>query len=61
MLNCVYVAGFDVLNNDNLDFGGNQLAADFDNNADQINFATPGSTTSQFNGELRKHFILLES
>ncbi len=45
-------AGADVFNNGNFDFGGNQLAADFDNNANQVNFKTPGSTTSQFNGEL---------
>jgi len=52
VLNCDYIAGFDGFNNDNFDVGGNQLAADFDNNADQINFKTPGSTTSQINGEL---------
>ena len=52
MLTCDYVAGADVLNNDNFDVGGTQVAADFDNNANQVNFKTLGSTTSQFNGEL---------
>ena len=52
VLNCDYIAGFDGFNNDNLDVGGTQFAEDFDNNANQINFKTPGSTTSQFNGEL---------
>jgi len=47
----------DAGNNDNLDFGGNQLAADFDNNANQINFKTPGSTTSQFNGEYWNYLL----
>ena len=59
VLTCAYVAGLDALNNDNFDFGGSQLAADFDNNADQINFKTPGSTTSQFNGEPCKYCSLI--
>ena len=48
------VAGVDEFNNDNLDFGGNQAAINFDNDANQINemgrrlLATPGF---QFNGE----------
>ena len=61
VLTCGCVAGFDGFNNNNVDFGGSQLAADFDNKANQVNvktpgsttsqFKTPGSTTSQFNGE----------
>ena len=52
VLTCGCVAGFDGFNNNNADFGGNQLAADFGNKANQVNVVkTPGSTTSQFNGE----------
>ena len=51
------VAGVDAANNNNVNVGkpsvgGTQWAADVGNTADQANFAHPGSTTRQFNGEL---------
>ena len=50
-----HAAGLDAGNNDNVDVFGNQQAVDAFNTADQVNFEKfPGSTTSQFNGELLK-------